>query len=142
MPKKIKIIAGDITALAVLKDTPTAKAVLDKGGVVAILAEGTRSFDGVMGDPKPGVSMLATRTGTPVLPVGISGTDELIRREQVLPNIGSRITMRVGRPFTLTIPDGADRREALAAADTELMRRIAALVAPRHRGTWEPWPDP
>ena len=119
----------------------TAKAVLDKGGVVAILPEGTRSFDGVMADPKPGVSMLATRTGTPVLPVGISGTDELIRREQVLPNIGSSITMRVGRPFTLTIPEGADRREALEADDTELMRRIAALVEPRHRGTWEPWPD-
>ena len=105
------------------------------------LVEGTRSFDGVMSDPKPGVSMLATRTGTPVLPVGISGTDELIAREQTLPNIGSRIILRVGRPFVLTIPKGADRREALEAADAELMRRIAALVEPRHRGKWEPWPD-
>ena len=119
----------------------TAKGILDKGGVVAILPEGTRSFDGVMTDPKPGVSMLATRTGTPVLPVGISGTDELIGREQVLPNIGSRIILRVGRPFTLSIPKGAHRRAALAAADEEMMRRIAALVEPRHRGRWEPWPE-
>jgi 1-acyl-sn-glycerol-3-phosphate acyltransferase len=118
-----------------------AKGILDKGGVVAILPEGTRSYDGVMGDPKPGVSMLATRTGTPVLPVGLSGTDALIAREQRLPNIGARISMRVGRPFTLTIPEGADRREALEAADTELMRRIAALLEPRHRGKWEPWPE-
>ena len=118
-----------------------AKGILDKGGVVAILPEGTRSFDGVMSQPKPGVSLLATRTGTPVLPVGISGTDELIGREQMLPKIGTRITLRVGRPFQLSVPDGGDRRAALAAADIELMRRIAALVEPRHRGTWEPWPE-
>jgi 1-acyl-sn-glycerol-3-phosphate acyltransferase len=118
-----------------------AKGILDRGGVVAILPEGTRSFDGVMAEPKPGVSMLATRTGTPVLPVGISGTDELIAREQTLPHIGARITMRVGRPFTLSIPAGVDRRAALEAADEELMRRIAALVEPRHRGRWEPWSD-
>ena len=118
-----------------------AKGILDKGGVVAILPEGTRSFDGVMSQPKPGVSLLATRTGTPVLPVGISGTDELIGREQMLPKIGTRITLRVGRPFQLSVPGGGDRRAALAAADIELMRRIAALVEPRHRGTWEPWPE-
>ncbi len=75
-----------------------------------------------------------------MLPIGISGTDEVIGREQVLPHIGSRIILRVGRPFTLSIPPGADRRAALAAADVELMRRIAALVEPRHRGDWEPWP--
>lgn len=117
-----------------------AKSILDRGGVVAILPEGTRSFDGVMAQPKPGVALLATRTGTPVLPVGISGTDELIGREQMLPRFGTRISLRVGRPFLLSIPEGADRRDALKAADEELMRRIAALVEPRHRGRWVPWP--
>jgi 1-acyl-sn-glycerol-3-phosphate acyltransferase len=118
-----------------------AKAILDRGGVVAILPEGTRSFDGVLAEPKPGVSLLATRTGAPVLPVGISGTDTLLGRGRTLPAIGTRVTMRVGRPFRLTIPVGTDRRAALAAADAELMRRIAALVDPRHRGGWEPWAD-
>ncbi len=118
-----------------------AKAILDRGGVVAILPEGTRSFDGVLGEPKPGVSLLATRTGAPVLPVGISGTDRLLGRGAVLPAIGSRIILRVGRPFQLVLAEGVDRRAALAGADAELMRRIAALVEPRHRGTWEPWPQ-
>ena len=75
------------------------------------------------------------------LPVGISGTDRLLGRGQALPAIGTRIILRVGRPFQLAIPDGADRRAALADADAELMRRIAALVEPRHRGAWEPWPQ-
>ena len=119
-----------------------ARAILDAGGVVAILPEGTRSMDGVMAQPKPGVALLATRTGAAVLPVGFSGTDRLLGRGRTLPAIGTRITLRVGRPFHLAIPPGADRREALAAADTELMRRIAALVDVRHRGPWEPWPGP
>jgi 1-acyl-sn-glycerol-3-phosphate acyltransferase len=94
-----------------------------------------------MARPKPGVSLLATRTGAPVLPVGISGTDRLLGRGTLLPAIGTRITLRVGQPFHLLIPDGADRRAALAEADDELMRRIASLLDPRHRGDWEPWPE-
>jgi 1-acyl-sn-glycerol-3-phosphate acyltransferase len=133
--KPVKAGGNDIGAYRV------AKGILDDGGVVAILPEGTRSFDGVMTEPKPGVSLLATRTGTPVLPIGVSGTDELIAREQVLPNFGSRIILRVGKPFLLAMPKGVDRRAALADADVELMRRIAALVEPRHRGKWQPWPD-
>lgn len=117
-----------------------AKGILDRGGVVAILPEGTRAHDGVMGQPKPGVSLLATRTGSLVLPVGISGTARLMGRESVLPHIGTRIIMRVGQPFRLVVPVGAHRRAALADADVELMRRLAALVEPRHRGHWEPWP--
>jgi 1-acyl-sn-glycerol-3-phosphate acyltransferase len=119
----------------------TAKGILDRGGVIAILPEGTRSYDGAMAVPKPGVSLLATRTGALVIPVGISGTDALLARERRLPRIGSRIILRVGPPFRLQVPAGADRRAALADADTELMRRIAALVEPRHRGPWEPWPQ-
>jgi 1-acyl-sn-glycerol-3-phosphate acyltransferase len=118
----------------------TAKGILDAGGVVAILPEGTRSFDGELTQPKPGVSLLATRTGAPVLPVGISGTDALMGREQTFPKIGTRIVLRVGTPFHLSIPSGVDRRQALADADAEMMRRIAALIEPRHRGEWEPWP--
>jgi len=71
----------------------------------------------------------------------LRGTDVLLGREQRLPDFGTRITLRVGRPFHLVIPKGADRRAALAAADTELMRRIAALVDMRHPGAWEPWPQ-
>jgi 1-acyl-sn-glycerol-3-phosphate acyltransferase len=119
----------------------TAKRILDDGGVMAILPEGTRSRDGVMAKPKPGVSLLAVRTGAPVLPVGISGTDRLLGRNQTLPKIGTRITLRIGAPFHLELPPDTDRRSGLAAADDELMRRIAGLVDERHRGEWEPWPS-
>jgi 1-acyl-sn-glycerol-3-phosphate acyltransferase len=118
-----------------------ARALVEAGEVMVIFPEGTRSADGRLGTPRPGVSLLATRHGVPVLPVGISGTDDFLRRGQRLPHVGARVVVRVGRPYQPVAERGGDRRAALAAADAELMRRIAALVEPRHRGDWEPWPD-
>jgi 1-acyl-sn-glycerol-3-phosphate acyltransferase len=118
-----------------------AKSVLKGGGVVTMMPEGTRSLDGRLLAARPGASLLATRTGATVLPVGISGTDELLGRGRSLPRIGTRIALRVGQPFRLTL-EGDDRRAALAAADDQIMRRIATLVDPRHRGDREPWPEP
>jgi 1-acyl-sn-glycerol-3-phosphate acyltransferase len=112
----------------------TAKAVLDGGQVLCIFPEGTRSPTGEMQEPKPGVAMLATRSGVPVLPVGISGSDAFLGRGKRLPRIGSRITMRVGRPFQLQLDPSVSRRAGMQAASDDLMRRIAALVDERHRG--------
>jgi hypothetical protein len=74
--------------------------------------------------------------------VGISGTDDFLRRGSRMPHLGARVTLRFGPVFTLHAERSGDRRAALATADTEVMRRIAALVEARHRGDWEPWPPP
>jgi 1-acyl-sn-glycerol-3-phosphate acyltransferase len=118
-----------------------ARAALAAGDTLVLAPEGRIGEGGRLGQPRPGSSLLAVRTGVTVLPVGVSGTDRLFSPGDGRPNIGARVTMRIGPAFGLAIPPGADRRAALAAADTEIMRRIAALVEPRHRGDWEPWPD-
>ncbi len=108
--------------------------VLDRGEVLCIFPEATRSPDGVMAEPKPGVAMLATRSGVPILPVGVSGSDRFLGRGAKFPRIGSRITLRVGRPFTVAPHEGQTRRRSLQAASDEIMRRVAALADERHRG--------
>ena len=114
-----------------------ARSVLDAGEVVVILPEGTRSRDGVLAEPRPGVALLATRTGVPVLPIGVSNTDHLLGRGSALPRFGTPVTMRVGAPFTLTADPAVPRREAYAAATDQMMRRIAELLDERHRGRWD-----
>ena len=52
------------------------KAVLDRGDVILLFPEGTRSPDGRhRRGAHAGVAMLAARAGVRVLPVGLSGTD-------------------------------------------------------------------
>jgi hypothetical protein len=58
-----------------------------------------------------------------------------------MPKLGARITVRIGRPYMLTTNPDLPRREALAAANEELLGRIAALVDERHRGTHAPVTD-
>ena len=83
--------------------------------------------------------MLAAREGVRVLPVGLSGTDRLMGRGRSWPRIGSRVSMRVGEPFMITLDPALPRRQALLAASDEVMRRISDLVDPRQR---RPEPDP
>lgn len=111
-----------------------ARAVLKGGGIVVIFPEGTRSLDGRLQEARPGVALLAARSGVPILPLGISNTDVLLGRGKRLPRLGTRVTMRVGTPFTLVADPSLPRRQALSEANEELMRRIAALVDERHRG--------
>jgi 1-acyl-sn-glycerol-3-phosphate acyltransferase len=111
-----------------------ARQILDRGDVLTIFPEGTRSMDGVMAEPKPGVAMLATRSGVPILPVGVSGTDTFLGRGSRFPRIGTRITLRVGRPVTVTLDPAKPRRLAMQDASDEIMRAVAVLVDERHRG--------
>jgi 1-acyl-sn-glycerol-3-phosphate acyltransferase len=124
----VKAGGSDIEAYRV------AKAVLDRGDVLCIFPEGTRSPTGVMQEPKPGVAMLATRTSVPILPVGVTGSDYFLGRGKKLPRLRAPIHLRVGKPFTLTLDPNLSRRDAMAKASDELMRHIAALVDERHRG--------
>ena len=112
----------------------TAKAVLDRGEVLCIFPEGTRSLTGMMQEPKPGVAMLATRSAVPIVAVGISGSDTFLGRGKRLPRFWTRITLRAGDPFTLQLEPGVPRRAAMANASDELMKHIAELVDSRHQG--------
>lgn len=115
-----------------------ARSVLERGEVLCIFPEGTRSRSGVLQAAKPGVAMLAARADAPILPVGISGSDRFLGPGRRMPRIRSEIVVRVGRPFLLTVDPGQPRRTGLQAATDEIMRRIAALVDERHRGPYEP----
>jgi len=123
----VKTGGSDIDAYRVTK------AVLDAGDVILLFPEGTRSPTGVIGGGHAGVAMLAAREGVRVLPVGLSDTDVLLGKGRIWPRIGTRVTLRVGEPFMISLDPALPRRQALLAASDEVMRRISDLVDPRQR---------
>ena len=65
----------------------TALEALEKGYILVVFPEGTRSNDGRPLPVKPGIGLLAVRSGVPVLPAFIWGTDHpfaaLLRRHSL-----------------------------------------------------------
>ena len=56
----------------------TARAILDRGGLLALFPEGTRVRDPeALGSPKRGAARLALESGAPLVPCAITGTDSL-----------------------------------------------------------------
>ena len=56
----------------------TGAALLRAGKALGIYPEGTRSPDGLLHKFRTGVARLALRTGAPVIPVGLVGTDRVL----------------------------------------------------------------
>jgi 1-acyl-sn-glycerol-3-phosphate acyltransferase len=124
--------AADVEAFRV------ARRVLDAGSVLMVFPEGTRSPTGELQPPKDGLSMLALRTNATIVPIGISNTDRVWPKGQPIPKPGKHATMRIGEPFKVgdLLPPEIDRKAAKGLATTLIMRRIAALLDSRHRGTY------
>jgi 1-acyl-sn-glycerol-3-phosphate acyltransferase len=115
-----------------------AKRILDEGHVLFVFPEGTRSPDGSLQEGRDGVASLALRTGAPIVPVGIAGSDRVWPRGQKLPHPGGRVTVRIGSPFRLAdeLPPEVEKQAAKSLATTLIMRRIAALLPERQRGVY------
>jgi 1-acyl-sn-glycerol-3-phosphate acyltransferase len=122
--------AGDLEAFKV------AKKVLDDGGVLTIFPEGTRSPTGALQEAKAGATVLAIRSGAPILPIAIVGSHRFWPKGRLLPRPRRRMKVRVGESFTLTMPKSGDRHEALRAATVELMRHVAQLLPPDQQGVY------
>ena len=115
-----------------------ARRILDEGHILFVFPEGTRSPDGSLQQARDGIAVLALRTGAPIVPLGIAGSNRVWPRGQKLPRPGGHVTVRVGQPFRPTelLPPDTDRRTAKGLVTTMIMERIAALLPPSQRGVY------
>jgi len=108
--------------------------VLADGLALAMFPEATRSRSARLKKAMPGSALIACRSGVPVLPVGIIGTEQIKGRDWFFRR--PRLTINVGQPFSLPPVDGKLTREKLVEYTELIMRRIAGLLPPQYRGVY------
>jgi 1-acyl-sn-glycerol-3-phosphate acyltransferase len=79
----------------------SATEVLEAGGVFAIYPEGTRTRDGFLHRGHTGIARLALRTGAPIVPVGMIGTDEINPIGGKLPRLFRAVAIKFGAPISV-----------------------------------------
>ncbi|OLF19400.1 lysophospholipid acyltransferase family protein [Actinophytocola xanthii] len=113
--------------------------VLNAGGAFAIYPEGTRSLDGRLYRGHTGVAVLAFSTGAPVVPVALTGTENLLPRGARIPR-PARITARFGEPLDFSGWTEHNLRARRAVTD-EVMAAIQRLSRQEYVNTYHRRPD-
>lgn len=103
---------------------------LKKGNILAIFPEGTRSRTRAMAKAHAGLGMIALRSGVPVVPVAIWGSENALKK------FGTSVTISYGEPMVLTPKGKKITRGDIDEATDLVMRKIAEMMPPEYRGVY------
>lgn len=142
----IRFVAKNLNFVFIDRYNPDLKAMrkmmdlMENGNSLVIAPEGTRSRVGSLIEGKPGVAFLAARSGFPVIPVAITGTED----KYILGNLKrfkrSHIALTIGEPFVIDPLPKQGKDAALKAATDEIMCHIAAILPEKYRGIYAEHP--
>jgi 1-acyl-sn-glycerol-3-phosphate acyltransferase len=101
--------------------------LIKEGKVVVIFPEGSRSLDGRLQSPKPGIGVIVAQTGCSVVPAYLKGTYDVLPSGTVWPRFRP-VTVLYGD--SLTFPRSGENGEAkqfYQEVSRTVMDRIASL---------------
>ncbi|MCP4361315.1 MAG: 1-acyl-sn-glycerol-3-phosphate acyltransferase [Chloroflexi bacterium] len=113
---------------------------LKAGGISGMAPEGTRSQTESLLPGKPGAAYLAARTGVPVIPVAMWGTEDRLVKAQLSRFKRLDIKIRIGDPFVLPPLKRKQREIMLQEGTEEMMCQIASMLPESYRGVYTTHP--
>jgi 1-acyl-sn-glycerol-3-phosphate acyltransferase len=107
---------------------------LERGEALGMAPEGTRARETcALQNAKIGAAYLATRANVPIVPVGITGTEQIKRNLPRLRRTDVRVV--IGKPFRLP-ESGRVRGKRLREYTDLIMQHIAELLPEKYRGVY------
>ncbi len=110
--------------------------LLEQDQAVVIFPEGTRSRSHALQEAQLGVVYLAMKSQAPILPVGVTGTQNM--KAWRMPAPLCRLTASIGPPFTLPVVEGRTPRPVMHSMLRMIMERVALQLPPEYRGVYDP----
>ncbi len=107
---------------------------LARGLALVAFPEGQRSKNTQLQSAFSGPALIASRNGVPILPVGITGTENIKGRAWWLRR--PQVTISIGYPFYLPPVDGRLTKIKLAEFTDSIMEHIAELLPAEYRGNY------
>jgi len=107
---------------------------MEEGQTLVIAPEGTRARDEKMAEAKPGVAYLAAKSGFPIIPVALAGTEDRIIFGNLKRLRRSHVSVTGGPAFTVPPIPKENREEFLKQWTDEIMCRVAVMLPERNRG--------
>ncbi|MEX0788455.1 MAG: lysophospholipid acyltransferase family protein [Anaerolineales bacterium] len=126
----ITVRRGEVDRLALVRSMQ----VLQAGEVLLLAPEGTRSP--ALLPAKEGVAYLAAKTGAPIVPVAVEGTEGFPSLRRGAFREGPGASIRFGRGFQFKVGTGRPDRETLHRMTDEAMYILAAMLPPERRGAY------
>ena len=113
---------------------------MEDGQTLVIAPEGTRARDEKMAEAKAGVAYLAAKSGFPILPVALAGTEDRVLFSNLKHLRRTRIRVTGGPAFTIPPVPRENREEFLKQSTDEIMCHIAVMLPEKNRGYYADHP--
>lgn len=105
----------------------TCIAVIETGEPLVLFPEGTRQSGPTVEDLFDGVAYVASKTGVPIIPVGIGGSERALAKGKKLPRM-TKVTVVIGAPLTVEVsPEGKVARRAVKETTAALRAEMQRL---------------
>jgi 1-acyl-sn-glycerol-3-phosphate acyltransferase len=106
--------------------------LLAEGEILLMFPEGTRGDGMALLEAEGGIGFLAARSGCPVVPVYVQGTDHVLPRGKRIPRLRA-VTVYFGRPLRLAADaNRRDSRWSYRQLSEQVMKEIGALKVRAH----------
>ena len=108
---------------------------LAEGRMVTLAPEGRQSIIGGLEEGNAGAAFLALKSGAPIVPIGMTGTENSnvyghLKRWRRAP-----VTLQVGKPFSL--PEHPNRQQTLQDGTRLIMETLASLLPDSYQGQYK-----
>lgn len=111
---------------------------LAAGRIVALAPEGRQSVIGGLDEGTEGAAFLALKSGAPVVPIAMTGTENENIYSHMKRLGRAKVTLSVGKPFHLE--EMQDRQSMLQEGTRRIMQSLANLLPDSYRGNYKPHP--